>query len=204
MVGTISIIPTEYLGKYKENLSEDYDVEDEEVFAFVREDEELGCFKKPTKKQKLHLRPLHITACMSGICIDKVLVNGGATISLLPENMLIKVGKYFDDLIPTNVSVTDYSGVSTPSKGLVTLQVQVGSSSWTTVFMVVPLKACYNALLGQEWILFWNDEGMSEVIKADSNLYVEQMHVDFKVCNDKMKPLDIDRMLKYYDCEGCF
>ncbi|RYQ85812.1 hypothetical protein Ahy_B10g105429 [Arachis hypogaea] len=55
IVGIISIIPTEYLGEYEGNLSEDYDVEDEEVFAFVREDEELGCFKKPTEKQKSHL-----------------------------------------------------------------------------------------------------------------------------------------------------
>ncbi|RYR73782.1 hypothetical protein Ahy_A02g008278 [Arachis hypogaea] len=60
--------------------------------------------------------------------------------------MLNKVGKYFDDLIPTNILVTDYSGVSMLAKGL------VGSSSRTTIFVVVSSKARHNALLGQDWI----------------------------------------------------
>ncbi|RYR04160.1 hypothetical protein Ahy_B06g083749 [Arachis hypogaea] len=128
---------------------------------------------------------------MSGICVNKVLIDGGVTISLLSERMLIKVEKHFDDSIPTNISVTDYSGVSTPAKDLVTFQVQVGSSSRTTVFVVISSKASYNALLGRDWIygvgaipltvhqsiLLWTDEGKSEVIKADSSLNVEQMHV---------------------------
>ncbi|RYR41730.1 hypothetical protein Ahy_A08g038143 [Arachis hypogaea] len=51
---------------------------------------------------------LHVTLVMSGIKDNKVLVDGGATINLLPERMLMKVGKHPDDLILTNISVTDY------------------------------------------------------------------------------------------------
>ncbi|RYR77487.1 hypothetical protein Ahy_A01g001980 [Arachis hypogaea] len=36
MVGTISIIPTEYLGECKSNPDEDYDQEDEVAFSFIR------------------------------------------------------------------------------------------------------------------------------------------------------------------------
>ncbi|XP_072087277.1 uncharacterized protein [Arachis hypogaea] len=139
-------------------------------------------------------------------------------INLQFQVTLETVGKHFDDLIPTNISVTDYGGVSTPAKGLIALQVQVGSSSRTTIFVVVPSKDSYNALLGQDWIhgvgavpstvhqsiLLWTDEGKIEVIKVDSSLYVEQMHVDFKVYNDKLKPLHVDRMLNYYNYEGYF
>ncbi|RYR66653.1 hypothetical protein Ahy_A03g012700 [Arachis hypogaea] len=73
---------------------------------------------------------------MSDICVNKVLVDGGAAISLLRERMLTKVEKYFDDLVPTNILVTDYSDVSTPAKGLMTLQVQMGSSHRNTIFCV--------------------------------------------------------------------
>ncbi|QHO32228.1 uncharacterized protein DS421_8g248050 [Arachis hypogaea] len=52
MVSTISIIPTKYLGEYEKNPSEDYDLEDEEAFAFICEVEEVGCFKRPTEKQR--------------------------------------------------------------------------------------------------------------------------------------------------------
>ncbi|RYR23851.1 hypothetical protein Ahy_B02g057351 [Arachis hypogaea] len=78
---------------------------------------------------------------MSGIKVNKVLIDGGAAISLLPERILMKVGKHRDNLIPTNISVMDFSGTSTPAKGLVTLGVKVGSSDRNTVFVVVSSKA---------------------------------------------------------------
>ncbi|RYR31847.1 hypothetical protein Ahy_B01g056774 [Arachis hypogaea] len=123
MVSTISIIPTEYLREYKGKPNEYYDVKDEEAFAFIFSEDKLEYFQTPTEKQKSHLRPLHVSAYMSGICVNKILVDGEATISLLPERMLIKVGKHFDDLIPTNILVTDYSSILTPAKGLATLRV---------------------------------------------------------------------------------
>ncbi|KAL1314327.1 hypothetical protein AAHE18_16G180600 [Arachis hypogaea] len=121
---------------------------------------------------------------MRGIKVSKVLIDGGATISLLPERMLMKVGKYPDDLVPTNITVTDFSGTSTPVKGLVTMEVKVGSSEQNTVFVVVPSRASYNALLGQDWIhgarvvpstmhqsvLLWTKDEKPEIVKADSNL----------------------------------
>ncbi|RYR09267.1 hypothetical protein Ahy_B05g077457 [Arachis hypogaea] len=109
MIRTISIIPTEYLGEYEGDPDEDYDVEDEEAFSFIRIEDELGYFLRPTEKQMSHLRPLHITTTLSGIKVNKVLIDGSAAISLLPERMLIKVGKHPDDLVPTNIVVTDFS-----------------------------------------------------------------------------------------------
>ncbi|RYQ98557.1 hypothetical protein Ahy_B07g086297 [Arachis hypogaea] len=96
MVSTISIIPTEYLGEYEGNPVENYDVDDEETFSFIRYEDEPGYFQRPSEKQKSHLRPLHITTTMSGIKINKVLIDGGAAISLLPERMLMKVLNSFN------------------------------------------------------------------------------------------------------------
>ncbi|XP_072064492.1 uncharacterized protein [Arachis hypogaea] len=132
--------------------------------------------------------------------------------------MLLKVGKHPDNLVPTNIAVIDFSGSSTPTRGLVTLGVKVGSSERNTVFVVVPSKASYNALLGRDWIrgvgavpstvhqsvLLWTEDGKPEVVKADSNLYVEQLHVDFRVYSPKLKPLNVDRALNSYNCEGCY
>ncbi|RYQ92421.1 hypothetical protein Ahy_B09g098646 [Arachis hypogaea] len=109
MVGTISIIPIEYLGEYEGDPEDDYDIDDEEVFSFIRYEDEPGYFLRPSGKQKSHLCPLHITATMSGVTINKVLIDGGAAISLLPERMLMKVGKHPDDLVPTNISITDFT-----------------------------------------------------------------------------------------------
>ncbi|RYR28421.1 hypothetical protein Ahy_B01g052542 [Arachis hypogaea] len=105
MIGMISIIPTEYLGEYEGDPDEDYDMEDEKAFSFIRIEDESGYFLRPTEKQMSHLRPLHITTTLSGIKVNKVIIDGGAAISLLPERMLMKVGKHPDDLVPTNIAV---------------------------------------------------------------------------------------------------
>ncbi|RYQ80186.1 hypothetical protein Ahy_Scaffold1g106759 isoform B [Arachis hypogaea] len=193
-------------------------MEAEEAFFFIRYEDELGYFLRPTERQQSHLRPLHITTTLSGIKVSKVLIDGGAAISLLPERMLMKVGNHPDDLVPTNIAVMNFSGASTPAKGLVTLSVKVGSSEQNTVFVVVPSKASYNALLGRDWIhgvgavpstvhqsvLLWTEDGKPEVIKAYSNLYVEQLNADFIMYGPKLKPLDVDRTLNSYNCEGYY
>ncbi|RYR59675.1 hypothetical protein Ahy_A05g025593 [Arachis hypogaea] len=93
-------------GEYEGDPEDDYDMDDEEVFSFIRYKDEPGYFLRPSEKQKSHLRSLHITGTMSGIKINKVLIDGRAAISLLPERMLMKVGKHPDDLVPTNIIVT--------------------------------------------------------------------------------------------------
>ncbi|RYR40056.1 hypothetical protein Ahy_A09g045721 [Arachis hypogaea] len=101
MVGMISIIPTEYLGECESNPDEDYDQEDES-----------GFFPRPTERQVSHLRPLHVIANLDGFKINKVLIDGGAAISLPSERMLRKVEKHPDDLVPTNIAVTDFKSLS--------------------------------------------------------------------------------------------
>ncbi|RYR34892.1 hypothetical protein Ahy_A10g049951 isoform A [Arachis hypogaea] len=45
MVSTISIIPNEYLGEYESNPVEDYNVDDEEAFSFIRYEDEPVFFR---------------------------------------------------------------------------------------------------------------------------------------------------------------
>ncbi|RYQ97749.1 hypothetical protein Ahy_B08g093830 isoform B [Arachis hypogaea] len=134
MVRTISIISTEYLGEYEGDPEEDYNMDAEEAFSFIRYEDELGYFLRPSEKQKSHLFPLHITTTLSGIKVNKVLIDGGAATSLLPERMLMKLGKHPDDLVPTNIA----------------------------------------------------------------------LHVDFSVYSPKLKPLNVNRVLNSYNCEGCY
>ncbi|RYR65488.1 hypothetical protein Ahy_A03g011418 [Arachis hypogaea] len=168
----------EYLGEYEGDPEVDYDMEDEEAFSFILIEDESGYFLRPTEKQMSHLRPLHITTTLIRIEVNKVLIDGRAAISLLPERMLMKVGKHPDDLVPTNIAVTNFSGTSTPTKGLVTLTVKS--------------------------VLLWTEDGKPEIVKADSNLYVEQLHVDFRMYNPKLKPMNVDRTLNSYNCEGSY
>ena len=140
-------------------------------------------FEKPDEIMKLHLRPLHIKANIAGKMVNRVLVNGGATINLLPESPLIKFGKMVDQLIKANVVVTNFIGKTSTSKRISMLNVRVETVDRVTPFVVVASKVGYNVLLGREWIhgagivsstlyqklIIWNEEGNIKVVYADDS-----------------------------------
>ncbi|RYR19629.1 hypothetical protein Ahy_B03g064476 [Arachis hypogaea] len=101
-----------YLGECESNSDDDYDQEDEGTFSFILMEDEPGFFPRPTERQMSHLHPFHVIAILNGFKINKVLIDSGAAISLLLERMLGKIGKHLDDLVPTNIAVTDFKGLS--------------------------------------------------------------------------------------------
>jgi hypothetical protein len=60
-------------------------------------------FEKSTLSMCHHLKPLYIKAHMDGRPINRVLVNNGATVNILPTSMLRKLFKTKSDLIATDV-----------------------------------------------------------------------------------------------------
>ena len=133
-----------------------------------------------------------------------MLVDGGAAINLIPRAMLKRLGKNESDLMTTNIVVTDFSGKTSPSDGVVMLNVQVGSVARTTLFVVIPTKSSYNLLLGRDWIhavgaipstvhqklILWDENNQVEIIEADdSPCYLQQLHVDFKIYAPNVKPV---------------
>ena len=138
-------------------------------------------FEKPDEVMKSHLRPMHIKADIARKMVNRVLVDGGAGINLLPESMLIKFERTVDQLIKENVVVTNFIGKTSTSKGIIMLNVRVETVDRVTSFIVVASKAGYNTLFGKEWIqgvgmvpstlhqklIIWNEEGNVKVVCAD-------------------------------------
>ncbi|GKV01312.1 hypothetical protein SLEP1_g13873 [Rubroshorea leprosula] len=60
-------------------------------------------FEKPEEKMARHIRPLYINAHMDRTPINRVLVDNGAAVVVLPTCMLYKIGKFFDDLVHTKI-----------------------------------------------------------------------------------------------------
>nr|KYP58707.1 hypothetical protein KK1_014127 [Cajanus cajan] len=109
-------------------------------------------FDSPTEEMKVHLKPLLLTLMIEGQEVNKVLVDGGATVNILPKTMLKRFGKSLADLKPHNIMISDYAGKSSHPEGMILLDVQIGSVKRTTMFIVTLSKANFNVLLGREWI----------------------------------------------------
>ena len=109
-------------------------------------------FEKPTLAMCLHLKPLYIKAHMDGRPVNRVLVDNGAAVNILPTSMLSKLLKTENDLIATNVFVRGFAGGATKTKGIIPIEVEVGSKVAMVAFFVVNTGLAYNALLGKNWI----------------------------------------------------
>jgi hypothetical protein len=156
-------------------------------------------FEKPTLCMCQHLKPLYIKAHMDGRPLNRVLVDNRAAINILPTFMLRKLFKTESDLITTDVSVSGFAGGAIKTKGVIRIEVKVGSKVATVAFFVVNTDSAYNALLVRDWIhfnwvvssslhqllVFWKDDNSIEVVKADERPFVAyNNNIDAQLYND--------------------
>lgn len=135
-----------------------------------------------------HLRPLYVKALVNGVPVAKVLVDNGAAINTIPSRMMRKLAKTEGDMIPTEVIRTSFNGGATSAKGVMPLDITIGTTTRTTVFFIIDGPTSYNVLLGRDWIhgsrcipsslhqclIFWNDKGEAEVVQADHRPFVAE------------------------------
>jgi hypothetical protein len=112
---------------------------------------EHAVFEKPDKVGE-HMKPLYIQGHLEGAPVGCMMVDGSASINVMPLNLFKKLGHNEGDLKRTNMSLSGFSGEPTEAKGIVSKELTVGSKTMTTTFFVVDVKGRYNVLLGRDWI----------------------------------------------------
>jgi hypothetical protein len=143
---------------------------------------------------------LYIKANMDGRPINRFLVDNRAVVNILPTSMLRKLFKTESDLIATDVSVSGFTGGAIKTKGVIPIEVKVGSKVATVAFFVVNTDSAYNALLGRDWIhsnwvvpsslhqvlVFWKDDNNIKVVKAYERPFMtyNNNNVDAQLYND--------------------
>jgi hypothetical protein len=112
---------------------------------------ERAMFEKP-KNLGAHMKPLFIQGHLDGMPIGHMLIDGGASINILPLSLLKKLSHVKGDLKRTNLSLSGFAGDPTEAKGIICKEVMVGSKTMPTTFFMVDVKGHYNVLLGWDWI----------------------------------------------------
>src|SRR3954468_12696481 len=67
-------------------------------------------FERLDQGMRNHLKPLYIRAKIENVGINKVLVNGGATVNLMPQYMLKRICMFDTDIKPHNMVLFNYEG----------------------------------------------------------------------------------------------
>ena len=142
-------------------------------------------FEKP-KEPVTHLKPLYLRGHINGSPLTRMLVDGGAVVNLMPYSVFKKLGLPDEELIKTNMVLNGFEGKEkTEAKGVMYVELTVGSKTLATAFFVAEVQGNYNVILGRDWVhanqcvpstmhqflIQWVDDEV-EVIHADNSACV--------------------------------
>jgi hypothetical protein len=129
-----------------------------------------------------------------------MLVDGGASVNILPLSLFKKLGHVEGDLKCTNLSLSGFAGDPTEAKGIICKELTVGRKIVPTTFFVVDVKGHYNMLLRRDWIhanecvlstlhhcvIQWVSDEV-EVVQADKDMCVAVTESQLNIQGGKMK-----------------
>jgi hypothetical protein len=109
-------------------------------------------FEKPQAWSYKHLEALYLKGYINGQPVNKMLVDTGASVNIIPYSVLRRLGRSTGDLIKTNITLSDFNGQTSEAQGILSLDLTVGSKTVPTSFFIVNIKSTYTVLLGMDWI----------------------------------------------------
>nr|AAP52537.1 retrotransposon protein, putative, unclassified [Oryza sativa Japonica Group]AAX95554.1 Reverse transcriptase (RNA-dependent DNA polymerase), putative [Oryza sativa Japonica Group]AAX95572.1 Reverse transcriptase (RNA-dependent DNA polymerase), putative [Oryza sativa Japonica Group] len=156
---------------------------------------EQAVFENLEGTENRHLKPLYINGYVNGKPMSKMIVDGGAAVNLMPYATFRKLGRNAEDLIKTNMVLKDFGGNPSETKGVLNVELTVGSKTIPTTFFVIDGKGSYSLLLGRDWIhanccipstmhqclIQWQGDKI-EIVPADSIVPVIKKNGKVRVC----------------------
>jgi hypothetical protein len=112
-------------------------------------------------------------------------INGGTAGNLISYSIFKKLGREDDNLMKTNLTLNGMEGNSMEARGVISMELTIGSKSLATAFFVIEVQGNYSIILSRDWIhvnhcvpstlhqflIQWiNDE--IEVVHADALTYI--------------------------------
>jgi hypothetical protein len=109
-------------------------------------------FEKPREKNYKHLKAPYLKGYINGHPVNKMLIDTGVEVNIMPYSVLRQLGRSAEDLIKTNVTLSDFSGQALEAQGILNVDLTVGSKTVLTSFFIVSSKSTYTVLLRRDWI----------------------------------------------------
>jgi hypothetical protein len=75
-------------------------------------------FEKPQEKNYKHLKALYLKGYINSHPVNKRLVDTDAAVNIMPYSVLLWLGRSAEDLIKTNVTLSDFIGQASEAQGV--------------------------------------------------------------------------------------
>jgi hypothetical protein len=108
-------------------------------------------FEKPDVL-RWHMRPLCIRGHLDGTPVNRMMVDGGACINIMPWALFEKLGHNDEELLKMNMMLSGFSGEASDAKGIISKVLTICSKTMPMAFFVIDVKGRYNIFLGRDWI----------------------------------------------------
>jgi hypothetical protein len=132
-----------------------------------------------------HLKPLYMWGHIDGKLVSRMLIDGGAAVNLMSYFIFRKLGREDDEFVKTNLTLNGVGGNPMEARGVISMELTVGSKSLATAFFIVEVQGNYSVILGCDWIhanrcvpstlhqflIQWIDEEI-EVVHMDTSAYI--------------------------------
>ena len=99
-----------------------------------------------------HNKPLYVTVRCKDCLIDKVLIDNGSTLNVLPRYMLIEMPIDPSHMQPSVMTARAYDGSLKQVIGIIEVELAVGPQVFIVTLQVMDIHPSYNMLLGRPWI----------------------------------------------------
>jgi len=109
------LLPLEFRAPVDQEVYLDFDESEYEEMVAKLTVIQQAIFDKPVKHR--HLKALYMKGFVDGKPMSKMLVDGGASINLMPYTTFRKLGKGPGDLIDTNMMLKDFGGNASKTRG---------------------------------------------------------------------------------------
>jgi hypothetical protein len=166
-------------------------------------------FEKPQAKNYKHLKALYLKSYINGQPVNKMLVDTGAAVNIIPYSVLHRLARSTGDLIKTNVTLSDFNSQISEAQGVLSVDLTVGSKTVPTSFFIINSKSTYTVLLGRDWIhanccipsmmhqclIQWDGDEV-EVVHADDSIEISHAAMSIWDAEDQEPILGIS-------LEGC-
>jgi hypothetical protein len=123
----------------------------EEEVAQMCLDRKEVVFEKPEESSQ-HLKPLYVRGHIDGMPISRMLINSDAVVSLMSYSIFKKLGRKYDELTKTNLTLNGVGGNPMEARGVVSMELIVGSKSVAAAFFIIEVQGNYSVILSHNWI----------------------------------------------------
>ena len=101
---------------------------------------------------KPHNHPLYVSGYAREQKIDRILIDGGLAVNILPKMTMRRLGLTMEELSHSRLVIQGFNQGGQCAIGMIPLELIIGELTSNVLFHVIDAKTTYNILLGRPWI----------------------------------------------------